>query len=175
MRVVNLIAASLLGLVLLAGGLLLAAETALVAAGQTPWLVPLDRWHARLSHTPLHSGWILGISIGVAVIGLIVLALQLRRWAPPRVLTGDARGAWWVTRRSVEQRAAAAAAAVRGVHDARADVRGSERRWRLRLRAVGHPEQRDEVARAVRRELDRLAVPKDLAVNLALRRPRRVV
>jgi hypothetical protein len=175
MRVVNLIAASLLGLVLLAGGLLLAAEAALVAAGQSPWLVPLDRWHARLSHTTLRGGWILGISIGVGVVGLIILALQVRPWAPQRLSTGDARGPWWVTRRSVEQRAAAAAAGVIGVHDAHADVRGNERSWHLRLRAVANPEQRDEVVSAVRRELDRLAAPADLSINLALRRPRRVV
>jgi hypothetical protein len=54
-------------------------------------------------------------------------------------------------------------------------VRGNERSWRLRLRAVANPEQRDEVVSAVRRELDRLAAPADLPINLALHRPRRVV
>jgi hypothetical protein len=174
MRLVNLLATSLLGLVLLAGGLLLAAEAALVWAGQSPWLVALDRWHARLSHTPLSNGWVLGASIVVGVIGLIILALQVRPWPPQRLVTGDVRGPWWVARRSVEQRAAAAAAGVSGVHNAHAEVRGNERRWRLRMRAEANPEQREEVTNAVRRELDRLAVPRDVAVNLALRRPRRV-
>jgi hypothetical protein len=42
------------------------------------------------------------------------------------------------------------------------------------MRAEAKPEQRDEVVSAVRRELDRLAAPKDIAVNVALRPPRRV-
>ena len=174
MRVVNRLAASLFGLVLLAGGLLLAAEAALVAADQSPWLVPLDRWHARLSNTALRGGWVLGISIGVGIVGLIILVPQLRRWRPRRLMTGDPRDPWWVARKSVEQRAAAAAADVTGVANTRADVRGTERRWRLRMRADARPEQRDEVTSAVRCELDRLAVPKDVAVKLALHRPRRV-
>jgi hypothetical protein len=114
------------------------------------------------------------VSIVVGVIGLIILALQIRPWPPQRLVTGDVRGPWWVARRSVEQRAAAAAAGVSGVHNAHAEVRGNERRWRLRMRAEANPEQREEVNNAVRRELDRLAVPRDVAVNLALRRPRRV-
>jgi hypothetical protein len=114
------------------------------------------------------------VSIVVGLIGLTILFLQLRPWRPRRLITGDERGAWWVSRRSLEQRAAAAAIEVVGVHNARADARGREQRWRLRLRAEANPEQREEVAHAVRRELDRLAAPPDVSVELALRRPRRV-
>jgi hypothetical protein len=173
MRAVNRIAAGLLGMVLLAGGLLVAVEGALAAAGRSPWLLPLGRWHATLSSTTPADGPVLGMSLLIGVIGLAILAVQVPPWPPQRLLTGDA-GAWWVARRSVEQRAAAAAAGVTGVHHPHAQVRGSERRWRLRMRAEANPEQRDEVVSAVRRELDRLSVPQDVPVVVALRRPRRV-
>jgi hypothetical protein len=173
-RVGNRIAAGLLGLVLFAAGLLAIAEAALVAVGSTPWLVPLDRWHARLSNTTLASNKVLGVSIVVGSVGLIILALQLRPWRPRRLVTGDAHAPWWVARRSVEQRTALAVSEIPGVHNARADVRGREKRWRLRLRADANPEQRDEVTSAVRHELDRLAVPRDIAVKYAFRLPRRV-
>lgn len=174
MRVVNRIAATLLGVVLLAAGLLIAVEAALLAAGRAPWLLPLDRWHATLSERSISDTRVLGVSIVVGVIGVAVLIAQLRPWPPQRLITGDARGSWWVARGSVELRTAAAAATVTGVHHARAEVRGNERRWRLRMRAEANPEQRDEVMTAVRHELDRLAAPPDIAVNVDLRRPRRV-
>jgi hypothetical protein len=41
------------------------------------------------------------------------------------------------------------------------------------MRAEANPEQRDELLGAVRRELDRLAVPAEVRVNLDLRWPRR--
>jgi hypothetical protein len=174
MWAVNRVASSVLGIVLLVGGLLAAIEAAVLAAGRSPWLVPLDRWHATLSSMALSDSRVLGASIVVGVIGLAVLALELRPWPPQRLLTGDAGDPWWVARRSVEQRTAAAATGVTGVHHARADVRGNERRWWLRMRAEANPEYRDEVVGAVRRELDRLAVPQDIAVKVALRPPRRV-
>ena len=174
MRAVNRVATTLLGLVLLAGGLLIATEAALLAVHRTPWWLPADRWHATLSRAAIGDSRVLGGSIVAGVIGLAVLAAQVRPWPPQRVLTGAEHGPWWVARRSVEQRAEVAAAGVIGVHRPRATVRGRERRWWLRMRAEANPEQRDELLGAVRRELDRLAAPADIRVNLDLRRPRRV-
>ncbi len=175
MRLVNRIAASLLGLVLILLGLLAIVEAALVAMGASPWLVPLDDWHGSLSRLTLGDNRVLGVSIIVGVVGLTILLLQVRPWWPRRLITGDDRRAWWVSRRSLEQRAVTAATQVMGVHKARARARGRETQWRLHLSADARPEQRDEVADAVRRELDRLAVPADIPMKVALRRPRRVV
>lgn len=175
MRVVNRIAAGLLGVVLFALGVLAIVEAALVAVGGRPWLVHVDRWHGALSSRTLADNRVLGVSIIVGVVGLIILISQLRPWPPRRLVTGDTEGAWWVARRSVESRAAAAAGEVLGVHNVRARARGRERSWRLRLRVEARPEQSGDVTDAVRRELDRLAVPADVPVKLALRRPRRVV
>jgi hypothetical protein len=49
MWALNRIATSVLGIVLLVGGLLAAIEAAVLAGGRSPWLVPLDRWHSTLS------------------------------------------------------------------------------------------------------------------------------
>lgn len=174
MRAVNRVAAGLLGLALLAGGLLVALEVALVAAGRAS-VLPLDEWRHDLSATTLASRWVLAVSIGLAVLGAAVLAAELRPWPPYRLLTGDDGGTvWWVSRRSVERRVAAAANAVTGVDNARAAVRGRERRWRLRMSAEARPDDRDAIQRAVRNELERLSVPRDVAVAITLRRPRRV-
>lgn len=174
MRLVNRVAAALLGVALVGLGLLSIVEAALVAVGASPWLVPLDQWHSSLSARTLADNSVLGVSIIVGVVGLTILILELRPCPPRRLVTGDPAGPWWVARRSLERRAAAAAGEVMGVHNASARARGRERHWRLRLRAEARPEQRGEVIDAVRRELDRLAVPSDIPVKVALRRPRRV-
>jgi hypothetical protein len=108
-RLVNQISAGLLGVVLFLLGLLAIVEAALVAVGGTPWLVRLDQWHGPLSRRTLADNRVLGVSIIVGVVGLTILILQVRPWRPRRLITGDDREAWWVSRRSLEQRAAAAA------------------------------------------------------------------
>src|SRR5262245_40425693 len=145
MRVVNRVASASLGVVLVAGGLLVAVNVALIAAGHGPWLMPLDRWHARLTATTVGNRWVLAASIVVGVVGLAVLVAQLRPWRPYRLLAGDTRTVWWLARPSVERRLAAAADAVSGVADARATVRGRERRWRVRTWARAMPDRDDLV------------------------------
>ena len=72
MWAVNRVASSVLGIVLLVGGLLAAIEAAVLAAGRSPWLVPLDRWHATLSSMALSDSRVLGASIVVGVIGYLI-------------------------------------------------------------------------------------------------------
>jgi Family of unknown function (DUF6286) len=174
MWAVNRIATGLLGLVLLAGGLLVALEVALVAGGLDP-LLPLDAWRRELTTTPLSDRRVLVTSVVVGVLGLLVLVAQLRPWPPRRVLIGEPDGTeWWVFRRSVERSIEAAANAVTGVAGARAAVRGPERRWRLRMSAQASPERLDAIQRAIRAELQRLSAPEDVPVGVRLRAPRRV-
>jgi hypothetical protein len=172
MWAVNRVGAVLLGLVLLAGGLLVALEMVLVASGLGP-LLPLEEWQRALNTTTHADRWVLGVSIAVGVFGVLVLAAQLRPWPPHRVLTGDPGGTeWWVSRRSVERRVEDAAESVTGVTGAHADIRGAERRWRLRMSAQARPERRDAIQGAVRDELERLSAPTDVPVGVTLRKPR---
>ncbi|GAA4212882.1 hypothetical protein [Actinocatenispora rupis] len=178
MRVVNRLAALLLGLVLLAGGLLALVEGVLAAAGRRPWPVDFARWYGPLTRTPLSSSVVLGVSIGIGVLGILVLLLELRPWAPVRLgirRADDPRPlTWWVLRRSVERQVSAACDGVPGLSETHTRLRGRDQRWRLVVRPRGRNDARPDVDRTVAAVLDRVAAPGAVRVRVALRRPKRV-
>jgi hypothetical protein len=171
MRTANRVGALLLGLLLLAVGLLVVVEAVLVAAGRGPWLLPLDAWFTVLTSTTPADSRFLAVSIGVGVLGLAIFAAQVRPWPPHLVAVNTARPdeTWSMARHSVERRVAASADAVTGVRDARARVRGRRLHWRLRVTGHGPDDRRAAVADAVRRELGRLDAPQDTPVSVRLR------
>ena len=172
MRTTNRILSALLGLVLIVVGLVVAIEMALIAAGRAPAVVPLDRWYRWLRSIALDNTWFLATAIGVAILGIILLVAELRPWPPQRVQTNAAAGQpMWIARRSVERRAEVAATTA-GVGHPKSAVRGKPGRWRINVRGAAWPERRDDVASAVRAELDRLYAPSDVALNVSLRRPK---
>jgi hypothetical protein len=171
MRTTNRILSIVLAAALIAGGLVLAIEAAVVVAGEPPALVPRDRWYAWARGLRLDSSQFLTIAGLVAVAGLILLAAQLRPRRPDEVQTDISTGTpIWISRASVERRVDSAAARV-GVDHARSTVQGKPAHWRLRLRGVAGPNRGEMVMRAVRAELDRLYAPADTQVSLVLRRP----
>jgi hypothetical protein len=176
MRTANRILTAVLGLALIALGLSVAVDMARVAVGREPVILPLDGWYRWLTSVSWSDGRVLGIAILLGVVGVALLALELRPWAPDRVrvMRAGAPAPWWVSRRSVERRTAAAATET-GVARARSDVRGRGNRWRLRVRADGWPNQRPAVVEAVHAELDRLDAPPGIGVDISLRTPRRRV
>jgi hypothetical protein len=171
MRTTNRILSALLGLCLIVAGLAVAIEMALIAAGRSPVVLPLDRWYQSLRSVSLDDGRFLVIAVAVGLIGLVLLVAELRPWPPTRVQANAAAGApLSISRRSVERRVETAATTA-GVSRARSEVRGKPTRWRLKLRAVGWPDRRDAVTDAVRAELARLYAPSDVPINVSLRRP----
>jgi len=189
-RVVNRLAGIVLALLLIAVGLLVIAETVLFLAGRPPWLLPLESWRDRLSSTELADRAVLATAIVMLVVGLGVLLLQLRRVTPTRLRTAPPAGSppgegpdpkshadWWLQRRSVERRTAAAAQSVWGVHDTQAHARGRPGRWELSVSGAAQAgeESTAEVEAVVRRELDRLSVTGEVPVSVSLKHSRRVV
>jgi Family of unknown function (DUF6286) len=173
MRVGNRIASALLGLALIVIGLVLAVDVWRIASGSAPLVLPMDEWYEFLNTTTLSDSWFLAAAVLVGLLGLALLVLELRPWAPAHVRAGAAPDApWWVSRRSVERRTASAAKEIRGVERVHSQVRGPAKRWRVTVRGQGLPERRDAVVQAVREELDRLYAPGDLPVTVVLRRPR---
>ena len=173
MRVGNRIASALLGLALIAIGLVLTVDVWRIASDAAPLVLPLDEWYEFLTTTALSDSRFLVAAALVGLLGLALLILELRPWAPARVRAGAAPDApWWVSRRSVERRTASAAGEIRGVERVHSQVRGPAKRWRVTVRGEGLPERRDSVAQAVRAELDRLYAPSDLPITVVLRRPR---
>ncbi|MFG1649818.1 Asp23/Gls24 family envelope stress response protein [Micromonospora sp. NPDC049275] len=169
----NRVATALLALVLLAGGVLLAAQALLVTLGRPTALLIRPGWYDALTTTRWHDPEVRAVA-GVAVLlGLVVLAAQLRRWTPVR-LRVDERDGWHLHRRCVERRLTDAADTVPGVRGTRVRVRRHGDRWRPRLRASGDPTARAEVEFAVRQELRQLASPRTERVEIRLlprRRP----
>ncbi|GAA1742345.1 DUF6286 domain-containing protein [Luedemannella helvata] len=171
MRTANRIGALLLGLVLFAGGLLVAVEAVSVAVRGEGWPLPLHGVFDTLTTTTAGDQSFLIVSIAVGVVGLIIFLSQVRPWAPNLVAVNAARsdGTWWMARRSVERRMASAANDVTGVQQARAHVRGGRRKWRVTIAGRGPADQRDAVTEAVQRELGRLDAPADTGLSVRLR------
>jgi hypothetical protein len=170
MRVLNRVAGLVLALALLAGGLLAAVEAVLVGLDRPPVLVDRQGWYQTLTSTRFADRGFLAVAAGVALLGLLVLALQLHRWRPTRLPVPDAEG-WYVQRRSAERLLAGAAASQPGVDTATVRLHARHGTWRPSVSAVGDPAAEDRVAAAVRAELVRLAGSSDgIEVNLVRKR-----
>lgn len=176
MRTLNQVVSLLLGIILLAGGLLLAVEAVLAVAGQGSWLVPADNWYRFLTETTLGDQVVLIVALGLAVFGLVLLIAELRPWPPTRlpVHFETADGRWWVTRRAAERRLASAAEEVGGVSGARAKVRTRRGRWKVGVRAEAREDAQQAAEQAVRETLERLGSPPESSARVRLVRPRRV-
>ncbi|MEV1113275.1 MULTISPECIES: Asp23/Gls24 family envelope stress response protein [unclassified Micromonospora] len=167
MATVNRAASFLLGVVLLAGGALLAAQALLVTLGVPTPLLVRPGWYEALTSTRWADPGV-RVAAGAAVLlGLVVLAAQLRRWTPVR-LRVDERDGWHLRRRCVERRLTEAVDTVPGVRRTRVRVRRHGDRWWPRLHATGDPAARAEVEFAVRQELRRLARPRVDRVEIRL-------
>ncbi len=176
MRAVNRVLSLLLGLVLLAGGLLVVVEAVLAAIGQDSWLVPADRWYEALTDTRLGDRVVLLTALAVGLLGVVILVVELRRWRPDRlpVQVDAAEGHWWVQRRGAERRLAAAAEEVSGVVGAQARVSSRGGPWRVKLRAEAREDSREAVAQSAREALERLGAPPGSSVRLRVAEPKRV-
>ncbi|PWR04982.1 hypothetical protein DKT68_29400 [Micromonospora acroterricola] len=167
MRTANRVASLLLAAALLAGGALLAVQALLVTLDQRAPLLARTGWYDALTGTRWSDPGVRAVAGGAVLLGLAVLAAQLRRWTPVR-LSIDERDGWHLHRRCVERRLADAAATVPGVRQARVRVRRRGDQWRPRIRATGDPAARAEVEFAVRQELHRLAAPRTGRIEIRL-------
>ncbi|MEV0459202.1 hypothetical protein [Catellatospora methionotrophica] len=175
MPTVNRLASALLGILLLVGGLVVAAEAGAAWAGRAPLLLPLREWYQRLTTTPLSSRVVLLASVAAALAGLLVLASQLRRWRPKELdLPGDPTVMWRVQRRTVQQQVAAAVARVSGVGQPKVGVHGRRSAWSVSVAADARADRTPEVTRAARRAMTRLSAGDDVGLRVALSEPRRV-
>ena len=102
MRAFNRVLSLLLGLALLVGGLLVAAEVAAALLDRGELVIPARRWAEELRATTFADAQVVfGV---VAAVGLVLFVAEARRWPKRRIpLSDDQQRSWWVLRRSLEQ------------------------------------------------------------------------
>jgi hypothetical protein len=172
-RIVNRVAAALLALVLIAGGLLVVVQTVSALVGQG-WPIP-ESWWTTLSSMAVSDRRVLITSMIAALVGLIALIPQFVRRRPRRLPATRPDGEiWWLSRRSVERRSADAATYRAGVQHAKVTVRGQPDHWQVRLSGDAAPHHFDAAEQSVRDELASVGAPTDVRVSRSLRRLGRV-
>jgi hypothetical protein len=172
-RIANRLAAILLALILIAGGLLVVVQTVSALAGQG-WPIP-ESWWTDVSSMAVSDNRVLTTSVIVALVGLIALIGQFIRRRPRRLPATRPDGQiWWLSRRSVERRSADAATYRAGVQHARVSVRGQPDQWQVHLSGEVAPHHFDAAEQSVRDELASVGAPAEVAVTTSLHRLGRV-
>jgi hypothetical protein len=173
MRAFNRVLSLLLGLALLAGGLLVAAEVAAALLDRGELVIPARRWAEELRATTFADARVVfGV---VAAVGLVLLVAEARRWPKQRVpLADDQQRSWWLLRRSLEQHLGRAVTTGTGATGARARVRPQRRRLRVRLDADVAPTARPAVEQRAAQVLDQLIGPDRSRIRVRIRRRERV-
>lgn len=165
MGVVDRLLAAVLGLALLAGGLIVAVEIVVAGFERRPWVLPHDDWYrsARL-HTwdSAPPRWIF---IGLAAAGLLLLLVQLARRRPAALALAPGPVPADVSRRSLERSFAREATSVDGIAAAKAKV-GREK---AAVVASSNRRRADDLEPVISQALDRRMAAIGLARPPAVR------
>jgi uncharacterized protein DUF6286 len=177
MRTFNRTASLVLGLVLIAGGLLVIMESLVAAFHRGPWLVPLWRWYEALTSAHFADRPTVLMAFAVGLVGLALLLAEIRPWPPYRLPARpagtDATTEWWVLRRPANRLLTDTVAHLSGVRTARVRLHGRDR-WTVDVRVEAREESRARIEEAVNAALARLAAPASAEIRLRLRTPRKV-
>jgi len=173
MTTLNRLGALLLGIILTALGLVVAAETIAITVWNRAWPVPVLSWRAHLSTVSWSDTRVLALSIIVLVAGLLLVAAQFRRVRPRQLRTAidDGDRVWEIRRRSVERQTASAVRGIRGVHHASARASGEADHWGLGVTATaaGNVVDPNNVRRVVEDQLASLGAPQDTQIKVSIR------
>lgn len=122
MRIPNRVLAAVLGLALLAGGLVVAVEIVVAGFDRRPWVLPHDDWYRSARLRAWESAPPRWIFIGLVVAGLLLLALQLARRRPGALALTPGAVPAEVGRRSLERSLAREATRIDGIAGAKARI-----------------------------------------------------
>jgi hypothetical protein len=166
----NRAVSALLALALLIGSLLVVAEVVAAAVDRGPWLVPYPEWTEWMRSRSWNDWVVNTVLVGLVVVGLLLLALALRRGKPATLPLRDRTSGVEVkaSRRSVERSLAAAASRTSGVTGADASVRRRSARVAARTTTRSGSDLRQEVESAVKERLDSLGLARDLRTRVAV-------
>jgi hypothetical protein len=173
MRAFNRVLSLLLGLALLAGGLLVAAEVVAALLDRGELAIPARTWADELRATTFgDAGVVFGV---IAAVGLVLFVAEARRWPKRRIpLSDDQQRSWWVLRRSLEQQLGRVVTTSTAATGARARVRSRRRRLRVRLDADVARAAKPAVEQRAASMLEQLVGPDRSQVRVRIRRLERV-
>jgi Family of unknown function (DUF6286) len=125
MQIIDRLLAALLGLALLAAGVIASVEIVLGLLGHSSWIVPRDRWYVAVATSDWTATWVRTIASLACVIGAILVIVQLRPRRPAvlQVRSPEASLSVWVSRRSLERTLERAATGVDGIASAKVRLR----------------------------------------------------
>jgi hypothetical protein len=147
MHVLNRVLATLLALVFFLGGLLAVVEIVLAALDRPAWLIPHQQWSQWLTGQDFAGGIVRAFLIGLVVIGLLLLAVGLRRGKPGSIPLPARTDGVHVTasRRGIERSLATSARRADGVRSAQARVG----RRTAKVKATTFARSRDDVEQPI--------------------------
>ncbi|HEV3362829.1 MAG TPA: DUF6286 domain-containing protein [Acidimicrobiia bacterium] len=171
MRIANRVLAVAAALVLVGGGLLVAAEIAWAALGHGPLLIPYNDWYGDARSNRWDASGPRSLFLILVLAGLVIVAMQLLRARPRSVSVPSRRGRAGVSRRTLEKAVARRVGEQGGILSARAAI---DRR-RVRIVAVARGAEgdlRSRVEDAARASLQHAGVDGNLAVAVRVERAR---
>jgi len=175
-RTLNRFVSAVLALVLLVGGVLVAAEIVSGAFGrEEPLLLPWDRWYDDATSTAWSDPDVRLACAGLVLAGVLLLVLEAARRRPRAVaLTDGTDGVHAdLDRRGLEAWLGQRVAEVDGVSTAKATITGSTAQVRAETAGPRNDRLHDELQVAAGRALDRLELAHPLAVKVAVRSTRK--
>jgi hypothetical protein len=159
MVIINRLLALILGAAILAGGLLVMLEAIWAWTGSGFVWIPGQQWLRSFKTTEWSHNLVIAVSIGVALIGLILLVAELRPQRRRLAPFETDHDSWWLLRRSTESSLDRRLETVVPTSPIRTrlDTKG---RWRLKVTARAAASTRPTLEAAARTELERLHAPK---------------
>ena len=165
-RAVNRLLVFLVGAAMLAGGLLIGVEAVWAWTGSGFVWIPGREWLSSFETTPWSSNVVVGISVGVAVLGFVLVLVELRPQRK-RVATFDTdHGEWELLRRSTEAHLSRRLASAVPTTPIKTRLSPRALRWKVTVRARAAASTTPVLEAAARQELEKLHAP---SVNLKVR------
>ena len=158
MVIVNRLLALVLGAAILAGGLLVMLEAIWAWTGSGFVWIPEQQWLHAFKTTEWSKNLVIAISVGVALVGLILLLAELRPQRKRLAPFETDHDSWFLLRRSAEgylDRRLEATVPTTPIKT-RLNPKG---RWRVKVSAKAASSTRPALEAAAKAELERLHAP----------------
>ena len=174
MRVFNRLLLLVLGVALVAAGVLVVVEAVYAWTGSGPVGAFVPQWLATFKTTPWSAPIVIAISAAVAAAGLVLVLVEVRPQRKRLAVFATDSGDWLLLRRSTEGHLQRRLTARVPTDVVKVRLTPRSQRWRLKVRARAASTTRPVLQSAAREELGRLHAPASSTVAVTTSGPRRV-